>query len=182
MTIRPETRRILADSLEALVEVKPFEKISVQDIIHYCGASRTTFYRYFKDKYDLMNWICKSQMDAILQDNKKEHRSILEIVSFIKEKRRYFQEIIQFKGQNSFVEFLLEYGQKACIDLIRRQLGPDDIPDEVACSVRMFIGGTTYLLYYWICNHCVESPDFIEAAILSNLPQNLRPYLIYLSE
>ena len=32
------------------------EKITVTEIVETCGVTRQTFYRNFKDKYDLINW------------------------------------------------------------------------------------------------------------------------------
>ena len=54
---KPDTDSILADALLDLLKEKPFEKVTVEDIVNKCGASRPTFYRHFKDKYDLMDWI-----------------------------------------------------------------------------------------------------------------------------
>ena len=34
----------------------PVEKITVKEITEECGVTRQTFYRNFKDKYDLINW------------------------------------------------------------------------------------------------------------------------------
>ena len=32
------------------------DKITVTDIVEMSGKTRQTFYRYFRDKYDLVNW------------------------------------------------------------------------------------------------------------------------------
>src|SRR5699024_10238398 len=34
----------------------PVEKITVKEIVEECGTTRQTFYRNFRDKYDLINW------------------------------------------------------------------------------------------------------------------------------
>jgi AcrR family transcriptional regulator len=54
---KPDNDSILADALLELLKEKPFEEVTVEDIVNKCGASRPTFYRHFKDKYDLMDWI-----------------------------------------------------------------------------------------------------------------------------
>ncbi|MBQ9198052.1 MAG: TetR family transcriptional regulator [Clostridia bacterium] len=53
---RMTAQEILAESFREIAEKKPVDKITVQDIINNCGYSKTTFYRVFKDKYDLMAW------------------------------------------------------------------------------------------------------------------------------
>lgn len=51
------TREKIACSLLALVPKKSLQKISVSDIIELAEVSRGTFYHYFTDIQDLINWI-----------------------------------------------------------------------------------------------------------------------------
>ena len=53
---RKTAREILAESFREIADNKPVDKITVPDIVENCGYSKTTFYRLFKDKYDLMAW------------------------------------------------------------------------------------------------------------------------------
>jgi len=47
------TRNALGDALVALVHEKPFEEITVQQVLDRAGVSRTSFYAHFRDKDDL---------------------------------------------------------------------------------------------------------------------------------
>ena len=51
-----KTRNRFIDSLKQLMEKKPLDKITVKEIVETSGMTRQTFYRNFKDKYDLVNW------------------------------------------------------------------------------------------------------------------------------
>ena len=53
---RKTAKEILAESFRELAEKKKVDKITVRDIAENCGYSTTTFYRHFKDKYDLIVW------------------------------------------------------------------------------------------------------------------------------
>ena len=46
--------RIIAAGFE-LFETTPFKEVTVEDILKKSYTSRGTFYRYFRDKYELMN-------------------------------------------------------------------------------------------------------------------------------
>ena len=48
------------------------DKITVPNIIEICGYSKTTFYRLFKDKYDLMAWDYAQRLQAIVGQTEKE--------------------------------------------------------------------------------------------------------------
>ena len=56
------TKKALADSLKELTREKTFDKISVKDISEKCGINRQTFYYHFIDKFDLLEWIYKTEL------------------------------------------------------------------------------------------------------------------------
>ena len=69
---RKTAREILAESFRELAQSKPVDKITVPNIIENCGYSKTTFYRLFKDKYDLMAWDYAQRLQAIVGQTEKE--------------------------------------------------------------------------------------------------------------
>ncbi|MCH5185176.1 MAG: TetR/AcrR family transcriptional regulator [Oscillospiraceae bacterium] len=50
------THRLLADALIALMQEKAFEKITVIEICAQAMVHRATFYKYFEDKYQLLDY------------------------------------------------------------------------------------------------------------------------------
>ena len=50
------TKYRLADSIKECMKTTAVDRITVQNIVDGCGMTRQTFYRNFKDKYDLINW------------------------------------------------------------------------------------------------------------------------------
>ena len=57
------TRARLGQALRKLMEQRPLEKISVQDVIELAGVSRSAFYDHYDDKVDLL----LSDMDEFLE-------------------------------------------------------------------------------------------------------------------
>lgn len=51
---RKTTKELLAESFMELSATKPVSKITIAEITRNCSLSSPTFYRHFKDKYDLM--------------------------------------------------------------------------------------------------------------------------------
>src|SRR5579884_3835195 len=48
------TQRLLWEALIALMDERDFEEISVTDICDRAMVHRTTFYKHYEDKYDLL--------------------------------------------------------------------------------------------------------------------------------
>ena len=59
------TKRAIKDAFMSLLNERPFEKITVKEIIEKCGVSRNTFYYHFQDVYDLMGEILDDEMTRL---------------------------------------------------------------------------------------------------------------------
>lgn len=64
---RMTTKEILAESFKELVARKPINKITISNITDNCGMAQPTFYRHFKDKYDLIAWIYVTDAQNIMR-------------------------------------------------------------------------------------------------------------------
>lgn len=61
------TDKAITQALIALLKEKPFEKITVQDILEATPVTRATFYAHFRDKYD----IAEQMQEHFLQLHRK---------------------------------------------------------------------------------------------------------------
>lgn len=52
----------LAGSLKELAAEHPIEKITIKEITDGAGVIRPTFYNHFQDKYELLEWIIKTEL------------------------------------------------------------------------------------------------------------------------
>lgn len=70
-TNRFAQRTLLAfsSSLMQILETKAFEKITVGEICDACNYPRATFYNYFDDSYDLLNYCWIAMMKEIKIDD-----------------------------------------------------------------------------------------------------------------
>lgn len=73
MNYEKRTRAILTNSLNELIQYRRFEDITVKDIVNNCDVSRVTFYRYFKDKYELMTWYYQNELNTMLYDSLRQN-------------------------------------------------------------------------------------------------------------
>jgi AcrR family transcriptional regulator len=69
-TIDPRVRRTreaLEQALGTLIELKEFEKISVQDIAEASGVNRATFYDHYPDKFALFESMVEARFNRLLK-------------------------------------------------------------------------------------------------------------------
>ena len=80
------TKQILVDSVLDLLSKKPIQKISVQEIAAHCHVSTRSFYNYFLDKQDIVNWIYLDKEKELFRNFNKGtslHDSFLKLFSFV---------------------------------------------------------------------------------------------------
>lgn len=61
------TKKALAESLKLAMKKKPFQKITVSELIHDCDVNRKTFYYHFEDIYALLKWTFEQEAIEIVK-------------------------------------------------------------------------------------------------------------------
>ena len=106
-TVQNNIKETFSIALEELLKEKTIEEITIKDILEKSGLARTTFYRYFRDKYDLMNWKFQVLRDTLFRERFSEDvggSALREIALHIYNNKSYYRRILSYTGQNSFMD------------------------------------------------------------------------------
>ena len=91
-----KTKELLADSFRTLVLTVPFQKISIKMITDGAHVIRPTFYNYFQDKYEVIEFLFDRDIGSkveVMIENDMEHEAIkLMFICFEKNKEYYRSE------------------------------------------------------------------------------------------
>lgn len=114
------TLMLLRKSLTELLMIKPLEQISIQELCDKAMISRGTFYNYFYDKYDLLNYDW-SQIQLIIDPeftnpdlNHDDYRAYMSLflknlIKFLSQEREIFRKIIDKNADSIFSSNMHEY-------------------------------------------------------------------------
>ena len=109
------TRQNLIDAFCILIRKKPVQKITVRELVDKAGYNRGTFYKYFRDVYDVLE-----QIEALVLDRIKENfrskihpenfeQTFLDAFTAIQREQAVYFEILLSPANNvRFVEKLLK--------------------------------------------------------------------------
>lgn len=64
-----QTRDSIIHAFLALLEEKPFQQITVRDIVERCGINRNTFYYHFQDIPSLLEQILVERIDRLIAEH-----------------------------------------------------------------------------------------------------------------
>ena len=84
------TKRALSRSLKRQLSTRTLDKITVKDIVEDCGVNRQTFYYYFPDIYDLLEWNFQDEAENLIRasENQTDWRAGLKtVMEYLKENR-----------------------------------------------------------------------------------------------
>ena len=113
----------LAASIKECMKTTPVDRITVKDIVEGSGLTRQTFYRNFKDKYDLINWyfdkLVLQSFEQIGMGN-TVGESLTQKFEFILNEKAFFTEAFRSDDYNSVKEHDFELILQFYKELIAR--------------------------------------------------------------
>lgn len=138
---REITKNLLAESLKKLMLKGSFDKITIKMITDESGVIRPTFYNYFQDKYEVIEWLLEQEIfnEAIaLLENGQDKEAIQSIFIKMDNDRAYYQKAFEITGQNGFDEIITRCIKDFITTFIKKhEVKFDTYPD--LCSEQIFV-------------------------------------------
>ena len=179
---RKTAREIFAESFRELAENKSVDKITVREIADNCGYSSATFYRQFRDKYDLIAWDYSRRLEAImLQIGVKEcswRQSLIDAANYFQEQKRYLANLfLHTSGLDSFICNMTEIHVSCLKEIVQRVSQTTRLDAKTEMYIRIYVLGTVHLTCEWILGNYSVSPKELAEVYENSLPEPLRQYL-----
>lgn len=180
---RMTAREILAESFREIAEKKPVDKITVPDITGNCGYSKTTFYRLFRDKYDLMAWdyFRRHQQIMVPVENTEDgwKTTLLEAALLFNGQKEYLKNLLlHTNGVDSFSRYMKQVHTESLSRCVLRKSGLQELDIKTEMYVRTYCQGTTDLTCDWIMGAYDVTPEELAEVYENCLPAPLQKYLL----
>ncbi len=170
-----KTKYRLADSIRQCMKTTPVDKITVQNIVDGCGMTRQTFYRNFKDKYDLINWYFDKlvlQSFAQIGVDKTVCQSLTEKFEFIRKEKVFFTEAFRSDDYNSLKEHDYELIMGFYTELITRKTHKP-LAEEIQFLLEMYCRGSVYMTVKWVLGGMKQTPEEMAVSLVEAMPPKL---------
>lgn len=157
----------MINSFKDLLNKKSIDKVTVKDVCIHCGVNRQTFYYYFKDIIDILNFTIVEELYAEIAQNRTFETwegGFLATMNYLKKnstmifhicKSSYWSEVKVY-----FIDFsneLLHYVVKECESNMGVKLQEKD-RDFIVNFYRHVFNG---LMMDWVCDGMKEEPKVI---------------------
>jgi AcrR family transcriptional regulator len=166
----------LATAMKECMKSASVEKITVTEIVETCGVTRQTFYRNFKDKYDLINWY----FDKILLESfehmgegKTVYEGLVNKFHYIQQEKLFFKAAFKNDDQNCLRDhdfqlicaFYTEQLETRMACRLSRQL---------LFQLEMYCQGSIYMTVQWVLGYRKCSAEELAHALASAMPEELQ--------
>lgn len=182
MIFSERTKYTLANSIKELMKNVPLDKITVREIVENCGTTRQTFYRNFRDKYDLVNWY----FDKTVQKTIKQmglslslEEGLTKKLEFMKEEKYFFISAFSSSDLNNLFHY--DY---CCIYEFYKEIaitrGP--LTEEIILLLEFYCRTSMEMTADWVRKGMKVSPETMARILVDAMPLRLSEYLSDLSE
>jgi len=180
MDANDRTKERLAKSVKTLMINKSLDKITVKEIVDQCELTRQTFYRYFQDKYDLVNWC----FDKLAQQSFKLmgvsltlEEGLIQKFTFVKEEKDFFSAAFKSRNCNSLFDYDLKLITEFYTNRIMEKTGkPLDSHSEFL--LEMYCLGSMDMTFKWIVEGMKMEPKEIADLLIDAIPERLKNVLL----
>ena len=169
------TKDHILAAFNRLLREQPFENINVKMIIDASGVSKSTFYRYYLDKYDVMNYNYKKRLDRWVRNQKCDswRELYLRIFRATDGDRRREKNAFSYVGPNSYSAFLYDYSY-AMIERITTVSRGKPLSRDERMELSIFCYGGISVNIDWINGRFDQTREEIAQLIYMAMPATLR--------
>lgn len=172
------TSEIIIEAFNRLIRKYPFEKITVTMIAEEAGVGKATFYRHFKDKYDVMNANYKNLLDAlVLREDCHNYRDLIYLL--LETSQDYWKPLrkaFDTTGYNSLKNFLYKYTMALTIEIFRQNNPGVELTDMQKLEGHLINRGMVEVYELWAKGQYDLDAAAAADTIYEMLPKDLRDY------
>ena len=149
---------LLAKSFKYLVLKRPIEKITIKEITNLAGVIRPTFYNHFQDKYELLEWIIKTELVEPVRSmigHSRAEEALKIVFCEILKSADFYSRARKLEGQNSFESIVLHCVEEELLAVLgdrKTELPKEDL-------VRYYAHTITYLVLQFIDSGLKKMPE-----------------------
>lgn len=161
-------KKAILMGLQQLLAEKRLDDITVQDILNASEVSRRTFYRYYRDKYDVIT--------SYYVDNIAEHQRALtpetmreitkKTILFVMNHRAFFSRAVGQGDVNSLDDTIFRCSLRFC-ELLR---GEAELSEEARFQAEFFAHGCVGIFRGWILAKEPVDADTLTDWLMAMLP------------
>lgn len=159
------TKRAMASSLKILMQQKPFERISIREIMEGCGMKQQNFYYHFDDIYDLLKWMFHEEIVLPLRRHEGVffwQDGLLQLFRYLQENKAVCQCALRSLGRPFMKDLFMDEINQIVFHVARQLAAPldwDDKERELKMITRFYVIALSGIIETWVLDELDYTPE-----------------------
>ncbi len=170
------TERDIIRAFNRLLARMDMEKITTQMIADEAEVGRATFYRYFRDKYDVLNRNYKDLLDSCVLRCGNYRDLFFLLFTYAREEWSDFHRAFSTTGVNSFENYISRHSRVIVEQITRENRGGRGLTPEEQLQIDVFCEGVSAMYKKWTLGQYELSAEAAADALYAAAPATLRDY------
>ena len=173
---KKSTKQQIWEAFYGLCRTIPFRKITVEMVVRECGISKATFYRHFKDKYDVLNYNSTAIAARIIGERpcKDWHEFLFYMFEEIDKEKQYYRKAFLTSGQNAHSSFLYEYSHSVVKSNYMQFNSLSEMTKEEEFMIAHYCYGCVAIIEDWLNDSSRLSTIQMADLFCELMPEKLR--------
>lgn len=163
------TKKVIRDAFLSLLREKSVKQITVSELCRLADINRATFYKHYRDTFDLLEQIEEGALDH-LRDSARQilgGDAVAQFVRLLERAREHHEEfaaIASEHGDSGFSRRVSDCLYEAARNAVLRNL-PAGTEEEKAMTCRFLEGGGSGVLDFWLRDGMRQEPEKVARLI-----------------
>jgi AcrR family transcriptional regulator len=163
-----QTRGRLGDALIALIQEKPIDEVTVQEVLDRASVGRSTFYLHYRDKDDLFLSELEEALEmwttALSRKQEKSRRiaPVAEFFAHVADARRLYRALVEAGRIHAFFELAQGYFARGIARRFKEMSPANLAQGELDARSNALAGSLLSLLKWWLDRGARESPESMD--------------------
>ncbi|PKM65516.1 MAG: TetR family transcriptional regulator [Firmicutes bacterium HGW-Firmicutes-2] len=169
------TKNIFAESLEKLLMKKNLDDIQVSEIVSGTSLSRKTFYRHFRDKYDLSSWYFSQFFEdsfGRITDNLTWEEALLRYLDIYQEKYYILKNAYASRDVNGLRNYDIQVTRKTYEKYLISK-GVDITSEIMQFTIDIASRGGTDMVIEWLLSGMIMDKKKLVELLKRTLPTDI---------
>ncbi|MCI2061540.1 MAG: TetR/AcrR family transcriptional regulator C-terminal domain-containing protein [Eubacteriaceae bacterium] len=172
----PAKQRI-AETVNRMMLTDSLENMTIASICKECGVSRQCFYNNFKDKYDVIDWIYRTEavdFFSLIGTEYSWYEAVIAKLHMVQNNRKFYRQAYR---QEWFLNSFFNITKTLYKDSIAKKIGAKET-EKLDAELDFYCTACVRVTGNWVMNDFAESPQRLVETFLDCIPKSLRQYLV----
>lgn len=170
------TKRDILQAFNKLVQKKSFDKITVDNICNEAEIGRTTFYRYFPDKYDILDYSIRQTFQKCEEEN--DISTFEDLFLFVGTAALTYWKPLATLYDTTAIDTLhsayVRYSEAFATKFIVEHRGNQPFSPEETVQMRVVCSGCSHLFEDYVKGKIVIEPENLAKAVYELVPDHFK--------